>query len=148
MENQWKMRTADFYQLLKNQDYRCALSGEDLTPESTCLARKVPLQNGGHHEFTNTYLVHRSVHPLTKHCSQAEIFELCQKIIDRVSPNPISHATFSKKDWDIYHDRIITFNKTAKDYKKPACLPQTWAEIAAQSVSSFNRDSAKLAGSR
>lgn len=138
MEKQWKMRTADFYALLKAQGYRCSLSQEELTPETTCIARILPIEQGGKHELTNTYLVHRNVHPLTRNCSREEIHIICRKILGKLSKSKkISHK-FSKSNWTLFHDRIITFNNTRKSTKSRAHSDETWAESALRCSTELN----------
>jgi 5-methylcytosine-specific restriction endonuclease McrA len=55
--------------LVERQRYRCALSGRELTPETTALDHILPVRRGGAHVIENSQLLHKDVNrakgPLT-----------------------------------------------------------------------------------
>lgn len=139
MEKQWKMTAADFYALLKAQGYTCGLSGDPLTPETTCIARKTPLEQGGKHDLSNVYLIHRSIYPLAKYSSQDDILRICKTIIQKQPRAKKAIGKLSKSQWALSHDRIITFNKTGNSAKVNKERPETWAQAALHCVSMLKR---------
>lgn len=139
MEKQWKMRAKDFYELLELQNYRCILSGNELEPDTVCLARKIPLAQGGIHSMENSYLVHRDLHPLAKQCSIEQIVEYGHKILGRHSKNKPASAKFPKSAWVLQHDRLITFNKTAEHHQVRRKTDTTWGTASNRCIEEANR---------
>lgn len=79
---QWIMSTQDFRTLLETeQDFRCALTGFDLTPETVAIAHKIPLKKGGKHIRSNVYLVHESVARIVREHSADEVLAICQAVV-------------------------------------------------------------------
>ena len=77
----WKMTNADFrYLLEEKQDFKCFLTGWDLTPATTMITHKMPLPRGKH-TLANTALVHRNIVQLTRELSEAEIIDLAAAVI-------------------------------------------------------------------
>lgn len=144
MEKQWKMRAKDFYELLELQNYRCILSGEELQPDTVCLARKIPLAQGGLHSFENSYLVHRDLQPLTKQCSIEKIVEYCHKILGRNSKKKPATAKLPKSAWILQHDRIITFNKTGTASQVIRKENITWGTASSRCIEEANRTAAQI----
>lgn len=61
--SRWRMGTQDFLHLLEvEQDYRCALTGWELTPDNVAIVDKVR----GIRSLANTALVHQDVEKLVK----------------------------------------------------------------------------------
>ena len=144
MDKQWKMRAKDFYELLELQNYRCILSGDELEPDTVCLARKTPLAQGGVHSLENSYLVHRDLHPLTKQCSIEQIIDYCHKVLGRHSKKKPASARLPRSAWDLHHDRIVTFNKTGMASQAPRKQDSTWGTAANRCVEETNRTAAKI----
>ncbi len=79
---QWVMSTQDFRTLLETeQDFRCALTGFELTPETVTIAHRTPLKKGGKHIRSNVYLVHESVAKLVRDHSADEVLAICRAVI-------------------------------------------------------------------
>ena len=83
--SEWKMRASHFYKLLNEiQNCKCSYTGWELTPENTRIAHKVPLKNGGTHEFGNVELVHASIANLARDLSEKEIYKLCLAVVENL----------------------------------------------------------------
>jgi hypothetical protein len=139
MDKQWKMRAKDFYELLELQGYRCILSGNELEPDTVCIARRVLLSQGGEHCFENSYLVHRDLHAFTKQCSIEQIVEYCHKILGRHSTKIPTSARLPKSAWALQKDRIVSFNKTGTGPQAPRKIDTTWGTAANRCVEEANR---------
>lgn len=87
MTEKYTFRAKDFYALLESQNYRCPLTGRELTPETTCAEHIIPLRKGGIHALSNIYLVHETVARLKRHYTDAEIQELANDIINTIGKN-------------------------------------------------------------
>lgn len=98
MTQKYVFRAKDFYALLESQNYRCPLTGRELTPETTCAEHIVPLRQGGTHALDNIYLVHDTVAKLKRHYKDSEILELANDIINTIgNPKTITKLDGARK---------------------------------------------------
>lgn len=80
--SKWRMNSQDFWHLLEvEQDYKCRLTGWDLTPATTMITHKIPLAKKGKHVRSNVSLVHRSIVQLARELTEAEIVALAAAVI-------------------------------------------------------------------
>ena len=77
-------RSADFYNLLDTQEYKCKYSGRELTPENTQGVHVVPLQKGGNHNVENIVLVDKHVHYVKKYLEPEQLFNLAKDIVNEI----------------------------------------------------------------
>src|SRR5690606_32420688 len=70
----------DLRELLRRQNYRCALTGERLTPANFALDHIVPLANGGDFTAANSQLVLKVVNRAKNTMSEREFVEMCRKV--------------------------------------------------------------------
>jgi hypothetical protein len=77
----YKFRAADFYAMLESQEYKCPLTGRELTPESTTAEHRIQLQAGGVHEKENIYLIHKDVGKIKRFMSEADVVRLAFDIL-------------------------------------------------------------------
>ncbi|AFM14210.1 hypothetical protein Turpa_3576 [Turneriella parva DSM 21527] len=82
----YKFTAKDFYSLLERQNYRCALSGRELTPENTDAEHILPLDSGGSHTPQNIYLIVRDAARLKRHLTEAQVIDLCFDILKTRGP--------------------------------------------------------------
>ena len=79
-ESDGRVTAKRLLELIERQEYRCALSGEKLTPKTASLDHKEPLSRGGEHNMANVQIVHRFVNRAKGTMSQAEFIEMCRKV--------------------------------------------------------------------
>lgn len=79
--NRFVFRAAHFYALLEQQEYRCALTGRELTPENTSAEHIIPLRKGGKHELANIFLVDDAVAKLKRYYSDEEVILLAHELV-------------------------------------------------------------------
>lgn len=73
----WRMGTKDFLHILEvEQDYRCALTGLELTPDTFAIVDKVK----GVRSLANTALVHQDVEKLVKDHGFEKAVEVCRVV--------------------------------------------------------------------
>lgn len=77
----YKLTAKDFYALLDKQQYRCRLSGRELTPENTDGEHILPLEFGGQHQLQNICLIVRNAARLKRHLTEEAVVELCYDIL-------------------------------------------------------------------
>ncbi len=82
-EGKFIFRAKHFYELLERQDYKCALTGRELTPENTTAEHIVPLRANGEHSFENIYLVDEQVSKIKRYLTEEEVIDLAADIIER-----------------------------------------------------------------
>lgn len=66
--------------LLESQQYKCALTGMDLTPETASLDHKIPVGRGGPHEIGNLWILHHNVNAAKGTMTPEEFVDLCRKV--------------------------------------------------------------------
>ena len=67
-------------ELIEQQDYRCAASGELLEPSSASLDHIVPVADGGTNELSNLQWLHAEVNRMKGTLPMGRFIELCGKI--------------------------------------------------------------------
>ena len=77
----YRFRADDFWTLIKGQDYKCALTGRELTPENTEVELRDPYLTKGRGEHANLYLVIRPLAQMARYVSERDIVELAAEII-------------------------------------------------------------------
>lgn len=67
---------------MHEQDWRCALSGVDLTsiPQDTQLDHIVPISQGGQHTMDNVQFVHRVVNAMKRTMNEKTFVRWCARI--------------------------------------------------------------------
>ena len=68
-------------QMIVAQDYRCALSGEQLEPQTATLDHKIAVCNGGTNDKDNLQWLHADVNRMKGSLSQDRFLELCRKVV-------------------------------------------------------------------
>ncbi len=71
-------------QLLSWQDYRCALTGRQLSPEEASLDHIVPVRDGGEHVIENTQILHRDINRAKSILSNEEFIEMCRDVVSHL----------------------------------------------------------------
>lgn len=82
-ENNGEKRLAsvdDMLEKLREQDYRCALSGVKLTPEVCEVDHIIPIEDGGDDSRENLHLVHQTVHTMRGTLPIDTFIKFCKKI--------------------------------------------------------------------
>jgi 5-methylcytosine-specific restriction endonuclease McrA len=75
------VRPKDLLGKLKQQGYRCAYSGDQLTPENLSADHVIPVQRGGSHELSNIRLVTREINRAKATFTLDEFVALCKKVV-------------------------------------------------------------------
>lgn len=68
-------------QLLRRQQYRCALSGRELTPTTAALDHIVAISRGGGHSIENAQVLHRDVNRAKNVMGNEEFVALCRDVV-------------------------------------------------------------------
>lgn len=71
---------ADMWGLLERQQYRCALTGQVLTPENFALDHIVPLAEGGDFSTANSQLVLKTVNRAKHTMNERDFIEMCCQV--------------------------------------------------------------------
>lgn len=66
--------------LLAHQQYRCALTGRMLTPQTAALDHIVPIRFGGEHAIENTQVLHKDVNRAKGSLTSEEFIGLCREV--------------------------------------------------------------------
>ena len=82
----------DLRELLRQQKFRCALSGEILTPTNFALDHIIPIANGGEFTVTNSQLVLKTVNRAKNTMNEQEFIEMCRKVATHRQDHPAAQA--------------------------------------------------------
>lgn len=75
-----ELSVADLSEMLEQQRYRCALTGDRLTPENLALDHIVPISEGGGFDVENSQLVTRDANRAKHTMSQSDFVQLCKNV--------------------------------------------------------------------
>jgi 5-methylcytosine-specific restriction endonuclease McrA len=67
-------------ELLERQGYRCALTGEELTPSTASLDHCVPVSRGGTHGIDNVQIVTQKVNAAKNTMTNEEFIAVCRAV--------------------------------------------------------------------
>lgn len=76
------IKQSSVLQLLEWQQYRCALTGRMLTPDTASLDHIVPVRSGGEHRMENVQVLHRDVNRAKSTMTRDEFTELCREVVN------------------------------------------------------------------
>ena len=65
---------------VKQQDFRCAISGRMLTPETASLDHILPLSRGGEHSFENVWVVDHQINIAKGTMTLEEFVNMCRQV--------------------------------------------------------------------
>ena len=75
-----KANSKQLLELIESQQYRCALSGIELTPDSAALDHIEPLSNGGTDEVENLQWLHEEVNRMKGTKNNKQFLALVKKV--------------------------------------------------------------------
>jgi len=67
--------------VLKAQNYRCAYSGRELTPETASVDHKLPVSRGGTNDLDNLAIVHVDVNTAKAAMTLDEYLQVCRDVV-------------------------------------------------------------------
>ena len=67
-------------EMIERQEYRCALSGRKLTPETASLDHVTPLARGGLHDVSNLWVLDHQVNTAKGTMTVEEFVALCRDV--------------------------------------------------------------------
>ena len=67
--------------ILQQQNYQCALTGRNLTPQNVALDHKLAAKNGGQHVLGNCHFVHEQINRSKNTMSVEEYISLCREVV-------------------------------------------------------------------
>ncbi|MEQ9364265.1 MAG: hypothetical protein RIF32_08490 [Leptospirales bacterium] len=76
-----KFFAANFWSLMQEQDYKCALTGRELTPDNTEVELREPFRERGRTEIDNHYIIVRDLAYTARHVKEEAIVQLAAEII-------------------------------------------------------------------
>jgi len=78
----------EIMKLLERQQFRCALSGRELTPATASLDHIVPLAKGGSHTIDNLWVVDQQINIAKGTLPLDEFLRVCAEVIRHQQDNP------------------------------------------------------------
>lgn len=77
IEPKRRLKASALKAILERQEYRCALTGLELTPESANVDHVTPLSRGGKHDPSNCQIVLDHVNKAKGGMTQQEFIDMC-----------------------------------------------------------------------
>ena len=78
---QGPVSTDNVLQLLESQQYRCALTGRELTPDTSALDHIIPIRCDGEHVIENTQVLHKDVNRAKGSMTNVEFIGMCEEVV-------------------------------------------------------------------
>lgn len=75
-------------ELLERQQYRCALTGIELTPETSSLDHMLPVSRGGSHGIDNVQIILQRVNAAKGTMTNEEFIETCRLVAEHCRDAP------------------------------------------------------------
>lgn len=88
MDTRKRITAKQVLELVQRQEFRCAISGRELTPETASIDHIVPLARGGEHAIANVWIVDHQVNTAKGTLALDEFITLCRDVVahqDRVA---------------------------------------------------------------
>jgi hypothetical protein len=79
------INVANVLRLLEWQNYRCALTGRLLTPETASLDHIVPVRDGGKHAVENVQVLHKDINRAKSTLAHEQFIQLCREVVDHAA---------------------------------------------------------------
>lgn len=76
-----EVTAAALLSLIEQQEYRCAISGETLTPDVASLDHMKPISRGGTHTMDNVAWVHKRINSAKGTMDTEEFVDMCRKVV-------------------------------------------------------------------
>ncbi|MEX0678358.1 MAG: HNH endonuclease [Pirellulales bacterium] len=76
-----RIKVPEIMALLERQNFRCALTGQRLTPSNASLDHVIPVSRGGAHAIENMQVVLTSVNHAKGTMTQDEFIQLCHEVV-------------------------------------------------------------------
>lgn len=78
-----KVHSSHLLDLIEHQDYKCALSGLELTPDTASVDHVVPVGRGGSHAKENLQVLHREINRMKGMLTNEEFVGYCRMVAAR-----------------------------------------------------------------
>lgn len=79
--NKQAVKQSDLMNLVDSQQYRCALSGIELTPETAALDHITPVASGGKHAIDNLQWLNCEVNRMKGMLSVEVFIDICRRVV-------------------------------------------------------------------
>jgi len=109
-----RISQSDLFDLLERQGYRCALTGEVLTPDDCDLDHIVPVSDGGSHTIDNVQFVCQRANRSKGTMSNDEFIGMCKQVA-KTAKRPPAIETKNDRDDDLPLFRVLGKNIDVTD---------------------------------
>jgi hypothetical protein len=80
-----RVTTGNVLRLLEWQQFRCALTGRSLMPDTASLDHIVPVRLGGEHRIENVQVLHKDVNRAKTTMTNEEFIQLCREVVEHAA---------------------------------------------------------------
>jgi len=75
-------KRSEILKLLEKQEYKCALSGRELTPDNSELDHIIPVTTGGSNAIENIQIVTKEINRMKGSMTNDQFIEACQRVAE------------------------------------------------------------------
>ena len=79
-----KIKTKQLKDMVERQDYRCALTGRELNPDTASADHIQPVSKGGSHTIENIQILHSEVNAAKGTMNNDEFVSMCREVVQHV----------------------------------------------------------------
>jgi len=90
MHARGKVTAKNVMDMLRRQQFRCAISGRVLTPETASLDHIMPLAKGGQHDLSNVWAVDHQINAAKGTLTLDEFIAVCDDVVRHQSQRATS----------------------------------------------------------
>ena len=76
-----EVNTQTVMSLLQHQNYRCAMTGRQLTPQTSSLDHIIPVSRGRQHSINNAQVLHKDVNRAKGVLTNEQFIQLCREVV-------------------------------------------------------------------
>jgi CRISPR/Cas system Type II protein with McrA/HNH and RuvC-like nuclease domain len=74
---------SEIYELIKRQNFECAITGEKLDVNDATIDHIVPVSIGGGNEISNLQVVTKAANRVKGNLTMEQLVDLCKRIVDK-----------------------------------------------------------------
>lgn len=77
-----KITAKSLVELIEKQNFRCALSGVELTPDTASIDHKIPISRGGLNDISNLWILEANINRAKNTMTVEEFIQMCRDVTE------------------------------------------------------------------
>ncbi len=93
MRKSINIKASQIMALVESQEFKCALTGRDLSPANATMDHCIPLSRGGEHILSNLMILDEAVNKAKGNMTTEEFVGMCRQVIEWHDNQRIQQST-------------------------------------------------------